>query len=74
MQAQVHKMIEVVDANKNHKIEFDEFYKFASQATHHNLSTISEYWYQYSTKPIVREGLQSILFVLDQSPILFQLF
>ena len=62
-------MIEVVDSNKNHQIEFEEFYKFASQATHHNISTISEYWYQYSTKPIVRrqEGslpLSLIWFIL----------
>lgn len=49
-------MIDAVDSNKNHTIEFDEFYKVASQASQHNLGTISEYWYQYSTKPIIREA------------------
>lgn len=54
--SQLKKMIAVVDSNNNNKIEFDEFYQMASKASHHNLSTISEYWYQYSTKPIIREA------------------
>jgi solute carrier family 25 phosphate transporter 23/24/25/41 len=53
---QVRKMIEVADDNKNQKIEFDEFYKYASGANSHSLDIISEYWLQYSTKPIIREA------------------
>ncbi len=51
-------MIEAKDSNKNHKIEFDEFYDFAisnKETNQHNLNSISEYWLQYSTKPIIRE-------------------
>lgn len=54
---QVHKMIEAIDSNKNHQIEFDEFYTFAkgSSVTTHNIGSISEYWFQYANKPIVRD-------------------
>eukprot|EP01111_Echinosteliopsis_oligospora_P004549 TRINITY_DN1754_c0_g2_i2.p2 TRINITY_DN1754_c0_g2~~TRINITY_DN1754_c0_g2_i2.p2 ORF type:complete len:426 (+),score=104.27 TRINITY_DN1754_c0_g2_i2:1351-2628(+) len=54
---QVHKMIESIDANKNHQIEFDEFYQFASGRTggDHNITNISEYWLQYSNKPIIHD-------------------
>lgn len=47
-------MIEAVDDNKNNTIEFDEFYKLASKVNEHTLGNISEYWLQYSTKPIIR--------------------
>ncbi|KAM9977187.1 hypothetical protein ACTFIR_011045 [Dictyostelium discoideum] len=50
---QITKMMERADSNKNHRIEWDEFLKVASDSSSHEIEDIAEHWLQYSTKPIV---------------------
>ncbi|GAM17017.1 hypothetical protein SAMD00019534_001920, partial [Acytostelium subglobosum LB1] len=50
---QISKMMDIADSNKNHKIEWEEFYDLLSDSKSHDIEDIAEYWLQYSSKPIV---------------------
>ncbi|EGC35593.1 hypothetical protein DICPUDRAFT_152069 [Dictyostelium purpureum] len=54
---QIIKMMELADSNRNHKIEWDEFYKVVGDSSSHEIKDIAEFWLQYSSKPIIHAPL-----------------
>ncbi|KAF2072773.1 hypothetical protein CYY_005919 [Polysphondylium violaceum] len=50
---QITKMMDIADKNKNHMIEWEEFYNILGDSESHEVGDIAEYWLQYSSKPIV---------------------
>ncbi|EFA84007.1 EF-hand domain-containing protein [Heterostelium album PN500] len=50
---QISKMMDIADSNKNHSIEWDEFYNIVRDSKSNEISDIAEYWLQYTNKPII---------------------
>ncbi|EGG20887.1 EF-hand domain-containing protein [Cavenderia fasciculata] len=50
---QIHKMMDIADSNKNHTIEWDEFYHILQASKSQEVSDIAEHWLQFSSKPII---------------------